>query len=165
MHRELVALRSQRPRTKGTTRDGESSTEIPAFRQLEHKVHRADTSAAEEDARGDGENTPTEGRERRKGESGEIRREKETGAGIEAATRKTEKMHQGATGLRENGGRRREGRRTARTPFSPFLSSPRLASCICHWVARACRLALARDTRGGHVGGWRRVVDDGGWRR
>lgn len=47
-------------------------------------------------------------------------------------------------------------------PFSPFLSSPRLASCICHWVARACRLVLAHDMRGGHVGGWQRADDGGG---
>lgn len=36
--------------------------------------------------------------------------------------------------------------------LSPFLSSPRLAGCIYHWVA------LARDTRGGHVGRRRRVA-------
>lgn len=83
--RELVELKSQRPRAKRATRDGESS---PKFRHSGNwstkfiAPTRRSSSAAEEDARGRrGEKhdcTPRKGRKRRKGESGEIRREKET---------------------------------------------------------------------------------------
>lgn len=48
-------------------------------------------------------------------------------------------------------------RRERRYGRSSSLSSPRLASCICHWMAHA------RDTRGGRIGGRRRVVVDGGY--
>lgn len=42
--RELVELKSQRPRERKERHAMANRAKIPAFRQLEHKVHRADTS-------------------------------------------------------------------------------------------------------------------------
>lgn len=134
-------------------RDRESSRNSGTYRQLEHKVH--DTLVAEktqrvnEEKEKDGKKRNFKARKRRGNETR-----------IEAVMREAKKVY-----IKEprekNRERRREGRRTTREgrtvvlSLSPFLSSPRLASCIFHWVA------LARDTKGGHVDGGR-VVDNGG---
>lgn len=167
---ELVELKSQRPRAKRATRDGESSRNsgIPATgaqSSSRRHVGRRRLRRRMREAGGEKHDcTPRKGRKRRKGESGEIRREKETTWPGSEQLRVKRRRYARRSDETEGKWRKKTMKGDVRRerPFSPFLSSPQLASCICHWVARACRLALVHDTRGGHVGGWRRAVDDGG---
>lgn len=138
---------SPRPRIEEKARTMANRVEIPACRQLEHKVH--DTSVV-------GGNTYTrmKGQEKEGRRSMDTRRERERKTGRRRGSKqlcvKRRKLARDEK-IEEKKARREKYDENVRS-LSPFLSSPRLAGCICYWVA------LARDTRGGHIGGRRRVA-------